>query len=66
MGFHCHIAVGGDGSLEIARKFAEKGMPVIGVPKTIDGDIQVKDVDDNVYVQFRSVFYTAARALPMK
>ena len=36
MGFFCHIAVGGDGSLEIAHRFAtEKGMPVIGVPKKI-------------------------------
>ncbi len=41
MGFTCHIAVGGDGSLEIAHRFAvEKGMPVIGVPKTIDNDLQ--------------------------
>ena len=41
MGFFCHIAVGGDGSLEIAHRFAvEKGMPVIGVPKTIDNDLQ--------------------------
>lgn len=41
MGFYCHIAVGGDGSLEIAHRFAvEKGMPVIGVPKTIDNDLE--------------------------
>ena len=41
MGFSCHIAIGGDGSLEIAHRFAvEKGMPVIGVPKTIDNDLQ--------------------------
>ena len=40
MGFTCHIAIGGDGSLDIARKFfEEKGMPVIGVPKTIDNDL---------------------------
>jgi len=41
MGFSCHIAVGGDGSLEIAHRFAvELGMPVIGVPKTIDNDLE--------------------------
>ncbi|OGQ96684.1 MAG: 6-phosphofructokinase [Deltaproteobacteria bacterium RIFOXYD12_FULL_57_12] len=40
MGFHCHIAVGGDGSLEIAHRFALKGMPVIGIPKTIDNDLE--------------------------
>ena len=40
MKFDCHIAIGGDGSLEIAHRFAEKGMPVIGVPKTIDNDLE--------------------------
>jgi ATP-dependent phosphofructokinase / diphosphate-dependent phosphofructokinase len=43
MGFDCHIAIGGDGSLEIAHKFSEKGMPVIGVPKTIDNDLEATD-----------------------
>lgn len=43
MGFDCHIAIGGDGSLEIANRFAEKGMPVIGVPKTIDNDLEETD-----------------------
>jgi 6-phosphofructokinase 1 len=37
--FDALVAVGGDGSLEIAHRFAEKGMPVIGVPKTIDNDM---------------------------
>lgn len=44
MGFSCHIAIGGDGSLEIAHRFAEKGMPVIGVPKTIDNDLEATDL----------------------
>ncbi|MEA3467508.1 MAG: 6-phosphofructokinase [Thermodesulfobacteriota bacterium] len=43
MGFDCHIAIGGDGSLEIARRFAEKGMQVVGVPKTIDNDLDATD-----------------------
>lgn len=43
MGFDCHIAIGGDGSLEIANRFAKKGMPVIGVPKTIDNDLEETD-----------------------
>jgi len=41
--FDCHIAIGGDGSLEIAHRFAGKGMPVIGVPKTIDNDLEATD-----------------------
>ena len=39
MGFDALIAIGGDGSMRIAHRFAEKGMPVIGVPKTIDNDL---------------------------
>lgn len=39
LGFDCLIAVGGDGSLEIAYDFFKKGIPVIGVPKTIDNDM---------------------------
>ena len=33
------IAVGGDGSLSIAQALFEKGLNVIGVPKTIDNDL---------------------------
>jgi 6-phosphofructokinase 1 len=39
LGFDCLVAVGGDGSLEIAYNFFKKGIPVIGVPKTIDNDL---------------------------
>jgi 6-phosphofructokinase 1 len=34
------IAIGGDGSLSIAKVFADKGLRVIGVPKTIDNDLE--------------------------
>ncbi|MFH0811467.1 MAG: ATP-dependent 6-phosphofructokinase [Pseudomonadota bacterium] len=37
--FDSLIAVGGDGSLKIANDFYKKGLPVIGVPKTIDNDL---------------------------
>lgn len=33
------IAIGGDGSLSIANSLAQKGLCVIGVPKTIDNDL---------------------------
>jgi 6-phosphofructokinase 1 len=33
------IAIGGDGSLKIACGLAQKGIPIIGVPKTIDNDL---------------------------
>ena len=33
------VCVGGDGSLGIAQQFHEHGIPVVGVPKTIDNDL---------------------------
>lgn len=38
-GFDALIAVGGDGSLGIAHRLCLKGLPVVGVPKTIDNDL---------------------------
>jgi phosphofructokinase-like protein len=37
------IAIGGDGTLSIAHRLAEKGMPVVGCPKTIDNDLSGTD-----------------------
>jgi len=38
------IAVGGDGSLTIAHQLNQKGLRVIGVPKTIDNDLESTDL----------------------
>ena len=38
-GFDALIMIGGDGSLNIAQRLYEKGLPVVGVPKTIDNDV---------------------------
>jgi phosphofructokinase-like protein len=38
------IVVGGDGTLRISLELFQKGSPVVGVPKTIDNDIQGTDV----------------------
>ena len=59
MGFDCHIAIGGDGSLDIAHRFALKGMPVIGVPKTIDNDL----METNRTFGFDTAVSTATDAL---
>jgi len=34
------VCVGGDGSLTIAQQLFEEGVPVVGVPKTIDNDLE--------------------------
>lgn len=38
------VAIGGDGSLQIANALHERGLAVVGVPKTIDNDLQATDV----------------------
>jgi len=38
------IAIGGDGSLQIADRLYEEGIPVVGVPKTIDNDLAATQV----------------------
>lgn len=38
------IAIGGDGSMIIANKLSQKGIPIVGIPKTIDNDIWATDV----------------------
>jgi phosphofructokinase-like protein len=34
------VTIGGDGTLSIAQQFYEYGIPIIGVPKTIDNDLE--------------------------
>jgi 6-phosphofructokinase 1 len=38
------FAIGGDGTMNIAYKFSKMGMNIIGVPKTIDNDLEATDV----------------------
>lgn len=37
------VVIGGDGSLRIAQAFAARGVPVVGLPKTIDNDVAETD-----------------------
>ncbi|QDS97923.1 6-phosphofructokinase [Adhaeretor mobilis] len=39
LGIQGLVCVGGDGSLAVAQQFHEYGIPVVGVPKTIDNDL---------------------------
>lgn len=38
-GIDALIAIGGDGSLDLAHRLSKQGLPVVGVPKTIDNDL---------------------------
>jgi 6-phosphofructokinase 1 len=39
MGLDALVCIGGDGTLAISYDFYKKGIPLVGVPKTIDNDI---------------------------
>lgn len=43
MGFDAIVNVGGDGSQSISLKLQNMGIPVVGVPKTIDNDLSSTD-----------------------
>ena len=53
------IVVGGEGSLKIALELAQKGVNIIGVPKTIDNDLMETDVTFG----FNTALETATDAL---
>ncbi len=44
LGIDALVAVGGDGSLSIAQQLHEAGIPIVGVPKTIDNDLAATTV----------------------
>jgi ATP-dependent phosphofructokinase / diphosphate-dependent phosphofructokinase len=44
LGVDALVILGGDGTLTSARDFGRKGLPVVGIPKTIDNDLPVTDV----------------------
>ena len=43
LGVDAVISIGGDGSQEISQRLYEKGLNIIGVPKTIDNDLAATD-----------------------
>jgi ATP-dependent phosphofructokinase / diphosphate-dependent phosphofructokinase len=38
------VAIGGDGTMTISKGLIEKGIPIVGIPKTIDNDIVGTDI----------------------
>jgi ATP-dependent phosphofructokinase / diphosphate-dependent phosphofructokinase len=43
LGVRALIAIGGEDTLGVARKLTDDGVPVVGVPKTIDNDLGATD-----------------------
>ena len=53
------IVIGGDGSLTIGYEFFQRGVPVVGVPKTIDNDL----AGTNITFGFDTALGTATEAI---
>jgi 6-phosphofructokinase 1 len=53
------VVIGGDGSLKIAAELKRKGIPLVGIPKTIDNDLDATDVTFG----FHSAVVTATEAI---
>jgi pyrophosphate--fructose-6-phosphate 1-phosphotransferase len=66
LGLDALVIVGGDDSNTnaafLAQDLFDHGIQVIGVPKTIDGDIQVRDANGHILCAISFGFHTAARA----
>lgn len=43
LGIDALVLLGGDGTMRIAARLMERGLPCIGIPKTIDGDVRGTD-----------------------
>ena len=43
LGLQGLVAIGGDGTMAIAHRFEALGLPVVGVPKTIDNDLALTE-----------------------
>jgi pyrophosphate--fructose-6-phosphate 1-phosphotransferase len=66
LGLNAIVIVGGDDSNTnaafLAQDLYDSNIQVIGVPKTIDGDLQVKSDDGTILCAMSFGFHTAARA----
>ena len=59
LGFDALVTIGGDGTLQIAQQLADLGLPIIGVPKTIDNDLAATEVSFG----FNTAVTTATEAI---
>ncbi|MBF0314397.1 MAG: 6-phosphofructokinase [Oligoflexia bacterium] len=53
------VCIGGDGTLTMASQLAKKGLNIVGIPKTIDNDVQGTDQT----IGFDSAVVTATEAI---
>ena len=58
-GLEALVCIGGDGTMAVASKIAQKNIPIVGIPKTIDNDL----VGTDVTFGFDSALTTATEAI---
>lgn len=49
LGIDALVAIGGDGTMSMAARFTEMGLPTVGIPKTIDNDLMATDLTFGFY-----------------
>jgi 6-phosphofructokinase 1 len=49
LGIGALVVIGGDGSMRVSLRFQALGVPIVGVPKTIDNDLSETDVTFGFY-----------------
>lgn len=59
LGLDALVVLGGDGTLTIAERLWQMGLPLVAIPKTIDNDLSGTDVS----IGFRTAVMTAMEAL---
>jgi len=59
LGLTATVVLGGDGTLSVASKMFDMGLPVVGIPKTIDNDIKGTDYT----IGFQTAVEIATQAL---
>lgn len=59
MGLDGLVVIGGDGTMRIALELYRKGLPLVGVPKTIDNDLPATEVT----LGFDTALHTATDAI---
>ena len=55
----CFVVIGGDGTLSAAAMLADAGLPIVGIPKTIDNDVPGTEL----CIGFSTAVATAAEAI---
>jgi 6-phosphofructokinase 1 len=69
LGLTCLVCIGGDGTLGIAYRLFKDGIPIIGIPKTIDNDLRGTDItfgfDSAVWIATEGIdrIHTTAESL---